>query len=390
MESDINNNTLLRRKAEVGRKEHQSRAMSVQKALRVCLAKVADQQLELAMSAIGITQGQASAEDLEKDIDPADLFVLLDGPTAFRGAAMLDSSLVTGLIQQQTMGRVSEDAGAGPRAMTATDAAMCAPFLDGLLAMAAPLPEMPDDRELLQGYSFGARAEDVRLLLMALEAPAYRIFKLTIDIALGRRQGRLILILPVPSEEEALPPEGDDEPSTKHLSASTLGPAVMASQAELMVVLSQLNLTLAQVSEMAVGDTFSLESAAFDKAMVYTAEGRRLNSGTLGQVAGMRALRLDHAPKRQDMPQRRASDRAAVDQPVVMPLDSNKTVSTNVSEAVPLQDLPDMSDLPGLTSELADNLATGHVDIDAVSEPADLAKQIESAERSLRKASAAA
>ncbi|MGJ8545088.1 MAG: FliM/FliN family flagellar motor C-terminal domain-containing protein [Sulfitobacter sp.] len=367
--------TILRRKVAQGRKAYQAKAMSVQKALRLCAAKVADAQLELALSAIGITQAALRVDGLTEQIDDTQLLILLDGPEGRRAGAMLDAELVTGLIQQQTMGMVTPgaEAGAQPRSLTATDAAVCAPFLDGLLEMAAPLPEEAEDRELLRGYRFGARAQNKRLLLMALEAPDYHIFRLTLDIANGQRQGKLALILPDPQAAPAAAPQGEEAQVPP---GPRLGQTVLLAQAELQVILAQLRMSLAQASQLQVGQVLPLPEADFDRVSVMTLEGRKIRSGMLGQLGGLRALRVDMAAPLADAPRRRAQDRADLDQPEVQPMKRAKEEikrlplmrgaqaagkGADLAEQSPAPapqtgQMPDMSDLPGMQGEMPDAL----------------------------------
>ena len=134
--------SVLRRKATAGREDHQSRAMSMQKALRLTLAKVADNLHGMAMAVIGARVEDRDGDNLTDLFDPADLLLLLDGPAGARGAAVLDAAFVGGLIQQQTMGKVQPiPENQDPRPMTPTDAAICAPFMDALLSRVATLPD---------------------------------------------------------------------------------------------------------------------------------------------------------------------------------------------------------------------------------------------------------
>ena len=94
------------------------------------------------------------------------------------------------------MGKVVASTGDSPRKMTITDAAICAPLIDALLPRASKLPDAAADRLLLEGYHFGAGVSDSRLMLMALEATNYTVIEMTVDMAVGTREGKLILIMP--------------------------------------------------------------------------------------------------------------------------------------------------------------------------------------------------
>src|SRR6056297_3217483 len=98
----------LRRKAQVGQQQYQARSMTALRALRLALAKVAEDAFDLALAVIGLTDGKAAADEVINAAAPDALLVLLDTPHGGPGAAILDAGLVEGLVQQQTMGRVFE------------------------------------------------------------------------------------------------------------------------------------------------------------------------------------------------------------------------------------------------------------------------------------------
>ncbi|MFC6584467.1 hypothetical protein [Sulfitobacter aestuariivivens] len=179
----------LRRKARAGLEERAARIVSLPKALRLTLARVADDLLDMAMAVIGIRREERTGDALEDLFDPSHLLMLLDGPQRRRAAIAFDPALVGGLIQQETMGRVAALQDSDSRAMTDTDGAICAPLIDALLARAAPMIELPDEQGLIDGYAFGARVNDPRLMVMALEASHYQVLHLTVDLAGGASGG---------------------------------------------------------------------------------------------------------------------------------------------------------------------------------------------------------
>lgn len=188
-------NSILGRMATAGREVRQARTMSLAKALRLTLAKVADALMELPIAVIGAVVEKVDGEAIEAHLNDTALLLLLDGPNGRTGAAMFDPIVVGGLIQQQTMGAVLPDTGV-KRAMTRTDAAICAPLVDKLLEDAGPILDEADDAALLRGVRFGAKSDDARTLAMALDAQDYTLIRLTVDMARGERQGEIVLILP--------------------------------------------------------------------------------------------------------------------------------------------------------------------------------------------------
>lgn len=351
----------LLRKTRAGQAEHQSRVVTLAKALRVTTARVANDMFELAMSVIGLTTHQHSADQLKEVLKAEDaLLLLLDGSDGRRGGAVLDSALVGALIQQQTTGQVLPTPPDGPRPMTATDAAICAPFIDAVLAGAASLPDTARDRAQLTGYSFGARAEEMRLLLMALEAPEYQVARLTLDIAEGQRQGQLLLCLPVVAAEETSTKPDAASASAAQEADRKICPRmtdqVMALKAELLVMLGRTRMPISKLGELSVGDALPLDHASFDQVRVLTLDRRCIAQGALGQIDQMRALQI--APL-----DRQISTAGQWDSEKVKPMVSKAAPIPDQSNAQPASvgddvvggekgafaDLPDIDDLDELT-----------------------------------------
>jgi len=359
--------SVLRRKAQSGRDVHQARAMSIAKALRLSVAKVADKMFDMAMSVIGVTREVAKGASIAGSFEGPGLLTLLDGPDRRTGAAVFDQALVGGLIQQQTMGCVLPVVeGAAPRAMTPTDASLCAPFLDVLLERAAPLPEDEADRAVMNGFRFGSRVEDARILQLALEAAEYDVIRLTLDIAGGKRQGVLTLVFPIGVDPlMELPDEIGNEASE---SAHKIGlrDVVLELETEISVALTRLRLPLARIGALNVGDTLDLGVNGLDNALVLSADGRVLSRGRLGLSAGTRAIQLIADKSRGQQPQRRASDRTELDQPHFSAMEPGDTIDmpadldlrsdfadapdlAEIPDLPDLDEMPDMSDLPELS-----------------------------------------
>lgn len=216
---------------------------------------------------------------------------------------MIDAALVGGVIQQQTMGRVVPSAGA-PRAMTVTDAAMCAPLLDALFDKASAAVEDEADRLLLRGFTFGARSEEPRLVGMALEDAEYRVIRLTLDLAKGVRQGDLVLFLPLVAthDPDGGGLDGSDEEGEADSNPRNMTDVVMHLEAELMVQLCHVRMNLSDLTSLAPGDTVLLPPGTFPATRIMAQSGKCLGTGTLGQVDGQRALKIDREPAHASSP----------------------------------------------------------------------------------------
>jgi len=376
--------SVLHRKTHAGHVARHSKSVSLAKALRLSLAKVADQQMGLPLAVIAARVEVATNENLADVFDDAKLLMLMDGASGRRGAVVFDADLVGAVIQQQTMGRVTAPLPGDPRPMTDTDAAICTPLLDGFLTQAAIMPDDPQDRALLDGFRFGARVPNTRLLLMSLVQPEYKIIHLTVDLAGGARQGRIMLCLPDIADVD-LVSDGDPKAAGGKPAPALLDRTVLALNVELNVALTTLQMPLGVMQNFAVGTVFDLGITAFDEAFVQTLAGRRLGGGVLGQIKGMRALQLEHSKVPTRAPRRRVTDRAGLDLPTVagdgtgtraedrraaddaMDMDASFSDidATNMpalggqaglatealTETSDIDDLPDMSDLPGFEAE---------------------------------------
>ena len=359
--------SVLQRKAQVGKQEHQARAMTVPKALRVCLAKVADDAFDMALAVIGVTKETAAASVVLEDVGEETLLLLLDGVAGKVGGALLGSALVSALVQQQTTGRVAA-AVVEDRRMTATDAALCAPLIDLLFKRAHGLVDNDADRVELPCLKFGARAENKRLFELALDEVEYTVLRLTVDIAGGVAQSSLVLLLPPPAAMPDPVPASDGNETSQN--PKTLKPAIMDVPAELSAVLCRLRFPLAQISALEIGHLIDVPSESFDAVELLSINGRLISSGAMGHVDGNRALMLNSGSGAEDTTSRHLgglndlvpeqSDYSKLDLPELempqtdVPFDpSNIDTLPDIPEAdseptADLPDLPDLADLDGL------------------------------------------
>ncbi len=369
--------SILRRKAAAGTRDHRARAMTVAKSIRQSVAKEAAERFDLALSAIGIVVEKRAVEDVEELLDDSALLMLFDGTQGRSGAVSLAPVLADGLIQQQTMGAVRPPMG-DARRVTDTDAALASPLIEAVLRRASSVAEAEEDQKLLGGYRFGVRAEEARVVLMALEAHEYSVIRLTLDMSKGARQGDLTIILPLP--EKATRIEEPVEEDGGKASAKAMTELVFSLNALLKMELCRLKLPLSELAGMQPGATLELPPGTFPKARVLAVDGTHVGTGTIGQVEGLRALRLDPDPIFATQPRRRASDQEEDGVPSIDPLNQGRRAEDKAGDdfsagatiaplgtefpalggddlpeagALPPQDLPDLPELPE-TADLPD------------------------------------
>lgn len=371
--------TALHRKAKAGRAEHQARAMSLAKALRLTLAKIAEEKFEMSMAAIGLRSQKCAGEKIDQELSDTDLLMLFDGPGRSRAAVMMDSLFVGALIQQQTMGKVLAAPDGADRPMTPTDAAIAAPFLDEVLNSAAPMLEDSEEQKLIAGFRFGAWVEDVRVLAMSLDAPNYHLVHIDVDISGGVRQGRIVLCMPQGHEKLHKPvSDGAGEDAVAPGSPPervTLSETVMKLTVDLRISLAQLRMPLRDLSKLEVGNILDLGAASFGKIRVQTLAGRAVGRGTLGQLEGLRAVQVETTSDVALKLQRRASDRDKMNLPDISAPQSkieDRRDAADLSALGTLPDLPDMSDLPELDNHTEAAPVDGLPDLPDLPDMSDL------------------
>ncbi|MEC8669448.1 MAG: FliM/FliN family flagellar motor C-terminal domain-containing protein [Pseudomonadota bacterium] len=277
-------NAVLRRKASAAKEVWQARAMSPSKALRLSLARTAEDLWDLALAASGIAQSEDPLETVIAALPDDGLITLLDGPEGAIGAAFFQFPVVSGLVEVQTIGKVSKLA-PDPRRVTRTDAAMVAPLIDSTLERFDALMAETGGAPWAQGFRFGSMMESARLLSLALRATDFHVFRITLDLA-AQREGEAMLIFPV-IEDPLAGHAGQGTPAGHALEAS-----VLQAPAELRAVLHRLTLPLSAVSALKPGDTVPIPRDALDQTVLEVGETSVKVRMRLGQMNGMRAVRL--------------------------------------------------------------------------------------------------
>ena len=250
------------------------------------MSRTADVLWDLALVTHGVSQDILDQDGVVDSLRAKNLLLLLDGPDGALGLAMVDRQVMTGLIEVQTILQVTqmpiED-----RPLTQTDAAMMAPLLNGTLDRLARYLDGHPDRPQFEGYAFGAMVEDARTAGLLLDAPSYRSFRVSDDLALGRRKGEILFVLPDrPGAGQATGPDIQDETPGPHERKMKLLPVQMDA------VLCRVTLPLGAAQKLKVGDLIPLPVDALDGLELMAGSGDAIAGGRLGQMNGMRAVRL--------------------------------------------------------------------------------------------------
>lgn len=283
--ADGGRSDVLGQKAQAAQRAFEARGMSLPKALRRALSRTADIQWDLALVTQDVAVEMLDQDEVIDALGPRDLLLLLDGPDGAVGIAAVDRQVLTGVIEVQTIQQVTQMPVDDTRPLTQTDAAMMAPLLDGALTrLADTLVDHPLHGQLA-GFRFGAMIEDGRAAGLLLDAASYRGFRAEVDLALGRRRGVVMLFLPERKFKRSAPDE-DERPGPHEERLSRV-------PARLSVALARVTLPLNKAEALKPGDLLPLPPDALDRVEVTAGSGHLVARGRLGQLNGLRAVRLN-------------------------------------------------------------------------------------------------
>jgi flagellar motor switch protein FliM len=289
----------------------------VDRAWRLALARAARDQLALTMDVARLdVQTRSLAELMEMPTERSLIAILDESGGEGLGVLAISPAILSGMIETLTTGRI---AGTPPAARkpTRTDAAMVAGMIDAALSGLETVLEGGADQAWAAGYRYASFLDDPRPLSLLLDDVAYRVIRVDLALAQGARGGDLLLALPL-ARKAAQTAVAEPAPL-----ADTFGADLAAQVAQtgccIDAVLGRLALPLSRIMALAEGEVLALPCAAVDQIGLEGAGGCRIAEGKLGQIKGMRAVRLTMADPPPDTPVSPSDGRAGADGAVAPP-----------------------------------------------------------------------
>jgi flagellar motor switch protein FliM len=268
------------------------------KAWKLALARSARDAIGLEMTIPELRQTRSSLAELLELPPERALIAMLEGPKEGLGLLVISPEILAGIVEIQMVGRVNTTA-AIARRPTRTDAAMVSAMIDKALKSLELGLAQSNDLTWTSGFSYASFLEDARPLGLLLEDTAYQVLFAEVSLADGARNGQILLALP--ADGRGAPPKLVEPPPSRAAEmvfGAALGEQIMGSQAEIIAVLSRVNLPLDRLLDLKVGEQVSLNEAALDQICLEGRDGLRIANGKLGQNAGMRAIRIiEHGAK---------------------------------------------------------------------------------------------
>ncbi len=238
----------------------------------------------------GLTDGLSRCGD-----DP--LLLGLDGPGGRRGLIALDGQARAAVVELSTLGRVLAEAPGG-REPTAAEAALTMPFVEALMAAIGEVAAGSGALRDLAAFGEAEMLPDQGTAELLLAPEAHEVTRIRLRLSESGREGQVLIMLPAPVEkpkkDKVVPPKVEGW-ETK------LRQGVMAASSELEIVLTRMNLPFSAIRTFAPGSTIPLPSDAFGKVSVESLDGRVMARGRLGQVSGVRAVRLVEEAGQEDV-----------------------------------------------------------------------------------------
>lgn len=380
--SETQATSILRRKAADGRTEHQARAMTPNKALRLGLALAAEKGMDLALDVTDVRHVKLPHRAVEVTLDNESLLILLEGQNGEPGALAMDMQVMAGLVEFQTLGQVVPKP-VTDRVPTKVDAALITPFLeDALMRYVRMLAEEGEAPYWLQHYKFGAMMQDTRTLSLAMTAQDYHMFVLDVRLERGKKSGTMALLFP---DVQVLINEPEEDAETD---AEKFQNGVKEASTVLTAVVGKISLPIAQIQSLRVGERLPLAEEAMQKATLEALSGEEIAEVRIGQLNGMRAVCVPGirsavepaaatteltAPEMPDMgmPDMGAPEMPAMDMPAMGGMDDFGGDLPGMAEMPALDGggLPDMGgDLPDLGGDLPDLGGGGLPDLEPMGE----------------------
>ena len=309
--------------------------------------------------------GKGEEADAGGEDGAAPLVLHLRRAAGGQGLAIWDLDALSPVMEHMITGRIRPKA-PPPRKPTATDAAVLGEFQNRLFHLADAAMAEVSAPPPVTGYRCAGVIDGIHAIRLALEDVEYREIRLEIRFGGGERKGVLRLVMPrVPASQAAL------RRKEARRWRNSWQRAITRSTVELEAVLHRMILPMEDFMNLAPGMVLPIPLESLDRVALLGADGRCIARGRLGQMSGMRAIRLQDLPDGTKAPHgsTAASDTsfsrnppagpaAAGPMAATAPSSTAPATETPLAPAQPAAPAPVPVDMPEAEPSAADGLAT--------------------------------
>lgn len=260
--------------------------------LRMAVARASRDIFGAEIDVIGVELGQSGLDDLIVGLTKAHCMIGLEAPEGLVGLVVIDPEALAASGEMMTTGRIKPTP-AEARTPTEVDAALVEPFLTGLIKAIQRDCGTSPPGDWFPAVTVGRRFSGTMALRLTLPERPYRIFRMTLDLGVGGRQGEIAFALPVPASAREKRPDQRSLPDWSAL----MSEVVMQTPTEVEAILGRIRLPLSMADALKVGQVLPLLELDIATVSLQAPDGSCIANCRLGQSGGMRAVRIEPKPE---------------------------------------------------------------------------------------------
>jgi len=264
--------------------------------LALAIARAADRGLGLSLTVLGVEDECLGLDGIVDGLGGDLLRLGLTRRGDNVGVLALDPQLRAAVVEMVTLGRLRPTV-AADRPASPGDIALCVPFAERVLGEVT----RASDGNSLSGWIDAAEVAgplpDARTVGLMFRERTYRLVRFRLDLGVVDRQGSLILILPAEQDpSDGILPDPEPGAGAGGGFNERFRHAVLEAPAMLHAVLHRLPMPLREAEHLKVGQTIPLPGVTTRSLRLEGPDGAVFAPARLGQVTGLRAVRVEWVP----------------------------------------------------------------------------------------------
>lgn len=270
----------------VSKAEPKGALVSPERAIRLGLSRAFEEELGWRIGVIGVGLVPAPFEETLAQFDP-DWLTLELRKGGVVGFIAIDEDTRSAIIEVLTCHSAMVRR-AAHRQATAVDAALVRPILAKALTNISEYALGTEIEDWLSGVEIGGQIEHEGQLESRLKPHDYQTAQVSLDFGVGERQGQFMFVLGLPQDQKDEP-----APQTSDL-AQQLAGRVRLAPVTVEAVLHRFRLAGDDVAAFKEGTEIPLDGADLGRVGIFArGSDRALGNARLGQINGMKAVRLE-------------------------------------------------------------------------------------------------